>query len=87
MKRTFSHTEIFNRISAEKLIKYFLGCEDQSRNPICSSRIIYFQGGSACQYTLNVTKCSFRFTKAHKTTKQNEESVIVFCDHVNKCYK
>ena len=36
----------------------FSGNEDQSKNPISSSRNTYFQGGSACQYAINVKKCS-----------------------------
>ena len=30
------------------------GNKDQSKNPISSSRIIYFLGGSACEYAVNV---------------------------------
>ena len=60
--------------SADKCI-VFPGKEDQSRNPLSSSRVIYFQGGSACEYTINA------FTIAHNRKKheRNNEERITFC--------
>ena len=45
-------TEIYKRNLPINLV--FPGKEDQSRNPISSSRVSYFQDGSACEYTINV---------------------------------
>ena len=62
-------SKMYKRISAQK--SSISGYKDHSRNPISCSRIIYFQGGSACQYELSVKICS-RFllkTKNDKTRK------------------
>ena len=70
-------SKMYKRISARK--SSISGNKDHSRNPISCCRIIYFQGGSACQYILNVKLCS-RFllkTKNDKKRQNDEESIKV----------
>ena len=79
-------TEMYKRSFADKSVIFSERRSIQKPNNLFQN---YFQGGPACQYEINVKKCSCALPQRMIGEKQKHErnNEALCCDRVNKCFK